>query len=96
MANILLADDEPLFAMTTAQFLEENGYTVLCREDGEQAEVDMANNRIDLVIVDLDMPVIESSKCLTIATPPSANSVDRRDRPAFVTFGHRGDSSGNP
>lgn len=56
MVHILLADDEPLFALTTAQFLEEQGHTVLYREDGERANDDVAQGNIDLVIADLDMP----------------------------------------
>ncbi|MCC6509489.1 MAG: sigma-54-dependent Fis family transcriptional regulator [Pirellulaceae bacterium] len=52
----MIADDEPLFAMTTAQFLQERGYNVIYREDGERVSDDVAQGDVDVVIADLDMP----------------------------------------
>lgn len=56
MPRILLADDETLFGITTAQFLEAHGFSVLYREDGLRAMDDVSVEVVDLVIADLDMP----------------------------------------
>lgn len=56
---ILLADDEQIIRHTTCKILESLGYQVLIAENGEQAINMFKENadRIDLVILDMIMPV---------------------------------------
>ncbi len=54
--HILIADDEPLFLRTTAALLEEAGYRCTCAPDGNHARQVLADQRVDLILTDLNMP----------------------------------------
>lgn len=54
--RILLVDDDPAVRSALAQVLAEEGYTVICGANGEEA-LRAADNAIDLVLLDLNMPV---------------------------------------
>lgn len=54
--RILIADDEPLFRETTAEFLREEGYECLCVEDANDAISVLEEHKFDLILSDLNMP----------------------------------------
>jgi signal transduction histidine kinase/CheY-like chemotaxis protein len=64
---ILLVDDEELVRRTAATTLEHLGYTVLEAGNGQEAlELFQRNSsRIELVILDLSMPVMNGEECLS-------------------------------
>jgi DNA-binding NtrC family response regulator len=55
-ARILIADDEPLFLRTTAALLRKAGYECATAADGAAAMNILAQERVDLVLSDLNMP----------------------------------------
>jgi CheY-like chemotaxis protein len=58
MASILLPDDEALVQMMLAQVLEDAGHTAIQGRTGEPMREDLARGGYDLVITDLNMPVM--------------------------------------
>ena len=54
--RILLVDDDPAVRSALAQVLAEEGYTVLCGANGDEA-LQAADDAIDLVLLDLNMPI---------------------------------------
>ena len=71
--RVLIAEDEALIRLDLKEMLEEEGYTVVAEVgDGQQA-VDRANElRPDLVILDIQMPVLDG---LSAAEQIAANRV---------------------
>jgi DNA-binding NtrC family response regulator len=55
-AQILIADDEPLFLRTTAALLRKAGYECLTAADGSAALEILKQQPVDLVLSDLNMP----------------------------------------
>jgi DNA-binding NtrC family response regulator len=54
--RILIADDEPLYRETTAEFLREEGYECVCVEDANDAITVLNEHEFDLILSDLNMP----------------------------------------
>ncbi|WDQ15200.1 sigma-54-dependent transcriptional regulator [Rhodopirellula sp. P2] len=54
--RILIADDEPLYRETTAEFLREEGYECVCVEDASDAISVLNEHDFDLILSDLNMP----------------------------------------
>ena len=59
MTTILLIDDDPLVAFTVERMLQGGGYTVIRAADGEKGLKTLRAEKIDLVITDIIMPVME-------------------------------------
>ncbi|WP_391090532.1 response regulator [Vibrio sp. NH-UV-68] len=57
--TILLADDNHSLRTYTAILLEQQGFDVLQAEDGQQALSVIADRQVDLIIMDLEMPLID-------------------------------------
>jgi CheY-like chemotaxis protein len=55
--TILVVDDDPGVRETIARVLATEGYVVLCAANGAEALGVAGANRIDLVLLDLNMPV---------------------------------------
>lgn len=55
--RILLVDDDPTVRDSIGNVLESEGYTVIPAENGEQALELVKASRIDLALLDLNMPV---------------------------------------
>ncbi|MBW1776502.1 MAG: response regulator, partial [Deltaproteobacteria bacterium] len=64
--TILLVDDEPIILDIGDEILGQYGYKVLKAGGGEEAVQLYKNhkNRIDLVILDYNMPGIDGGRCL--------------------------------
>lgn len=54
--RILVADDDPVVRKSLKKLLEDVGYEVLCAVNGDEAENKFVSERIDLLILDLDLP----------------------------------------
>jgi len=55
-AKILVADDEPNIVISLEYLLKREGYTVLVARDGQEALDLIAQDRPDLVLLDVMMP----------------------------------------
>jgi DNA-binding NtrC family response regulator len=55
-AVILIADDEPLFLRTTGELLRKEGFDCRCVADASAALDVLSNERVDLILSDLNMP----------------------------------------
>ena len=56
---VLIADDDHDFAMSIRELLEQNSYKVLVAHDGAQALQTVRSNGVDVLILDLRMPVLD-------------------------------------
>ncbi len=59
VARILLVDDEPSVQTLLAYPLRKDGYDVVTAVDGEQALASFADERFDLVILDVMLPKVD-------------------------------------
>ena len=55
-ATVLIIDDEPDTLDLVRTALERKGHSVIATDDGEEAFAFLRDNRVDLVLVDLQMP----------------------------------------
>ena len=62
MAVILLVEGEEPIQQFIGEFLQDEGYTVLCAHHGAQALSLIKGRRPDLVVTDLMMPVMNGSE----------------------------------
>jgi DNA-binding response OmpR family regulator len=62
--KILIADDEQQLALAVKIRLQSKGYHVVTASDGQQAIGLMAQEKPDLVILDVLMPVMDGYSCL--------------------------------
>jgi two-component system chemotaxis response regulator CheY len=57
--KILIADDSPLVRQMVALMMEEQGLDVVQAENGEVALGKLAGSSLDMIVTDLNMPVID-------------------------------------
>ncbi len=57
--TILVAEDQPDILLTVRTFLEGEGYRVVEAENGERAVEAALRERPDLILMDLNMPVLD-------------------------------------
>jgi signal transduction histidine kinase/CheY-like chemotaxis protein len=71
--RILLAEDNPVNRNVAAAMLKRLGQTVLLAENGQQAVALLARERVDLVLMDCQMPVLDGfAACQQVRDPTSA------------------------
>ena len=59
MATILMVDDEKDFCAAMTVLLSRRGFDVICAENGAQALEMMEENHVDIVLLDVMMPVMD-------------------------------------
>jgi two-component system cell cycle response regulator DivK len=59
MAKLLLAEDDEFSRDMLVRRLERHGFEVICAADGKEALQSARQNRPDLILMDLDMPVMD-------------------------------------
>lgn len=59
MQTVLVCDDDKEIVEAIRIYLEQEGYQVLAAYDGQEALVQMANNSIDLLVIDVMMPKLD-------------------------------------
>jgi putative two-component system response regulator len=75
-ATVLVADDEEAYRGLFTQLLTDEGYNVLCANDGEEALQHIANNPIDLVLLDVMMPRKSGlAACLAVKSDPKTRLI---------------------
>lgn len=56
--TVLVVDDSPTIRKVVAQVLQDRGYSTLAAGDGREALEVLSNNRVDMVLLDFVMPVM--------------------------------------
>ena len=64
--KILIADDSRTFRHVEAELLKRRGYTLVIAENGAQAVQLAAREAPDLILLDLQMPVMDGAKALAL------------------------------
>jgi two-component system, NtrC family, response regulator AtoC len=62
--KVLVADDETDFRELMSFWLKARGYTVVTAENGEQALVEVAREKPDIIFMDLNMPVMDGADAI--------------------------------
>src|SRR6202012_4131825 len=62
--RILLADDHPTNRKVVEVMLEDGVADLICVEDGQQALEMFAHRRFDLILMDMQMPVMDGVTCI--------------------------------
>lgn len=65
--NLLLIDDEIELSESMAELLEEEAENIFIASNGEEALKILEQNRIDCVVSDIKMPVMDGLKFMRIA-----------------------------
>jgi signal transduction histidine kinase/DNA-binding NarL/FixJ family response regulator len=74
--DVLLAEDNPTIQMLVTQMLELSGHTVTLAENGRQA-VERANDRrFDLILMDMQMPVMPGTEAVAAIRSGCGTSAD--------------------
>ena len=66
MKKILIVDDEPHVIMVLKQFLERSGYTICSAVNGKLALESITEEKPDVVITDVQMPIMNGIQLCTI------------------------------
>ena len=56
MTTVLVADDDEMFRELVTEILTQGGYSVVRAEDGQAAWDAMQRKKVDLAVLDLNMP----------------------------------------
>lgn len=81
-STLLLVDDERWVRDSAQRLLKESGYEVITAENGQRALEFLSKNAVDLILLDLKMPVMGGEEFLR-ALPPQ-----HTDIPVIVITGH--------
>jgi DNA-binding response OmpR family regulator len=73
--TVLLVDDEPTLVATLKYNLEREGYRVVTAGDGEQALIAARNERPELIILDLMLPVMDGLEVCRILRRESSQPI---------------------
>jgi two-component system phosphate regulon sensor histidine kinase PhoR len=68
-STILLVDDEKPFRDSSQRLLAKKGYNVITAEDGQRALDFLSKNPVDLILLDLKMPVMGGEEFLQAMCP---------------------------
>lgn len=81
-AKVLLVDDEPAFRLLAERFLRQQGHQVLLAADLNQARTQLAQQQVDLVLLDLSLPPAFDPEQTLQALPELAG------QPVIILTGH--------
>lgn len=81
-ARILLVDDEPAFRLLAERFLQQQGHQVLLAADLAQAKAVLAQQQVDLILLDLSLPPVFDPQATLQALPELAG------QPVIILTGH--------
>ncbi|MCK9281795.1 MAG: response regulator [Ignavibacteriaceae bacterium] len=77
---ILVADDSPTIRKFVSVALTVKGYDIISCSDGMEALEKLPNNKIDLLITDLNMPNVDGFELINIVR----NNSDLKELPIIV------------
>jgi DNA-binding response OmpR family regulator len=66
-AKLLLLEDDVALSETVEEYLQENGYDVVCVYDGESAEEKLYEEKFDLLLLDVNVPQVDGFSLLRSA-----------------------------
>jgi len=70
-AKILVVDDDPVIRLIATETLEQNGFTVVEADNGEDALQIISATGCDLVLLDVVMPRLDGfATCRRLRQPP--------------------------
>ena len=76
MPSILIAEDEYSIATLLRDTLEDEGYTVMLAQNGQEALELLGTTRPALVLTDLMMPIVDGlALCRAIQTNPAYQAI---------------------
>ena len=90
-ARVLLVEDEPNMARTLAKILERKGYDVAMAANGQEALTELGEGPFQVVVTDLNMPVMDGMQLLRRLqgdSPPPAGERRLLSPPTIVLTGH--------
>ncbi|HEX4004260.1 MAG TPA: response regulator [Candidatus Acidoferrales bacterium] len=64
--RILLAEDNPVNQKLAVTLLQKRGHTVIATENGQQAVLTLEREKIDLVLMDVQMPVMDGFEAIRL------------------------------
>jgi signal transduction histidine kinase/ActR/RegA family two-component response regulator len=88
--NILIAEDEGVNALVTSQLLRNNGHSATVVDNGQQAIDALMGGGFDLVLLDVQMPVINGMEVTEIIRSGAAEGIDA-DIPIIGLTGYTGE-----
>lgn len=72
--KILLLEDDTILAQTMVQVLEEENYDVTLVEDGEEVMDATYENKYDLYLFDINVPLIDGMEALKLLRQADDNT----------------------
>jgi len=63
--KILVVDDEEIVRVTLEAYLEDEGFTVISANSGEEALVRIENREVDVGIIDMRLPGIDGNTLIS-------------------------------
>ena len=74
--KILIVDDEPSIIVPVQFLMEQNGYDVMVAFSGEEAMEIIADAKVDLILLDIMLPVIDGFEvCQRVRENPQWNKI---------------------
>lgn len=76
MAKVLIVDDTMMIGRLYSQWLKQQGHNPITARHGEAALDYIADHPVDLVITDLEMPIMDGfTLCETLRSHPQHNNI---------------------
>ena len=74
--KVLVVDDDPSIRMLLPNFLKNHGFSILKAGDGAEAIETIRNERPDLVLMDVSMPIMTGLEaCKALKSSPETSSI---------------------
>ncbi|WP_027624855.1 response regulator [Clostridium lundense] len=72
--TVLIVEDNEISKQIAISFLSKKGYKVICAGDGRVALEILENNEIDIILMDLEMPVLDGYETIKIIRKRNFNN----------------------
>lgn len=90
MSRVLIAEDNPVNRELLRELLETRGYVVVEACDGQEALLEIEKTQPDILLLDLDMPVLDGFATLQrIRENPALNTLPVLAVTAYAMLGDR-------
>lgn len=89
--RVLLAEDNPVNQHLVARILEKRGHEVTITPDGQQAAYAAAQQRYDVVLMDVEMPVMNGLEATALIRRQESDGIPRIPIVAMTAYTAEGD-----